>query len=109
MVPLELRRERENAAHLGKRRTASTDLREQMHWKAVKHYWALKFNDHTDLDGRLVGVYYDVGYQKPRAQALTTALFDTRDAARQFVRDRFNRDRGGLPVPTKVTVRFESE
>ena len=79
------------------------------HWKATKHYWALRFNDNTSLDGRLVGVYYDMGYQKPRAQALTTALFDTRQQARDFIKERFSMDRGGLPVPTKVTVRFESE
>ena len=79
------------------------------HWKAVSHYWALQFNDNSSLDGRLVGVLYDIGYQAPRAQALTTALFKTRQDARDFVKERFTTDRGGLPKPVKVIVRFESQ
>ena len=75
-----------------------------MHWKAHKHYWALRFNDDSGLDGRLVGVYWEHAYTTPRVQALTTALFATRAAARQFIRERFTMDRGGLPVPVKVVV-----
>lgn len=87
------------------------EIREQlapMHWKAHKHYWALQFNDDTSLDGQLVGVYYCPGYMPHRVQALTTMLFETREEARKFVRERFTKDRGGLPVPVKVEVKLSA-
>lgn len=77
-------------------------------WKASSPYWALRFNDDSNLAGRLVGVYYCPGYTTHRVQALTTMLFGTRAEARKFVRERFTKDRGGLPVPVRVEVQFEA-
>ena len=76
------------------------------HWKSHEPLWAVRFNDDSELDGRLVGVYYDWGYKCPRVQGLTTILFRTRAEARAWIKERFTMDRGGMPVPVKVEVNF---